>query len=184
MSAWRRTVLAAPKITALGLLVALLGVWSTAQGQPPRSADLETVRGKVDRFTTAPKGEVDGLILDDGTWVHWPPHLENRFKDIAARGDRVRVTGWTETGPKGDTKFETQTLVNQRTNASADRGDDAPPPRERRIGKGPAVAGNVETRRGMVRSFTSAPKGEVDGLVLDDGTWVHWPPHMQDRFTD
>ena len=61
-------------------------------------------------------------MLDDGTWVHWPPHLEGRFAKIAAKGDRVRATGFWETGPEGDTKFEVQTLANLTTD-----GNDLPP---------------------------------------------------------
>ena len=71
----------------------------------------------MDRFTTAPRGEVDGVVLDDGTWLHWPPHMEDRFKDILKEGDRVSATGRTETGPAGDTHFEIQSLTNLRTNA-------------------------------------------------------------------
>jgi hypothetical protein len=50
---------------------------------PPPGAEVTTVRGTVRDFTNSPKGEVDGLRLTDGTWVHWPPHLEVRFKDLA-----------------------------------------------------------------------------------------------------
>ena len=39
-------------------------------------------------------GEVDGAVLDDGTVIHWPPHLSDRISGIAVRGDQVRVTGW------------------------------------------------------------------------------------------
>ena len=67
-------------------------------------------------------GEVDGAILDDGTMIHWPPHLSERFSAVMAQGDRVRVSGWMETGPAGDTHFELQSATNLRTNATT--GDD------------------------------------------------------------
>jgi hypothetical protein len=88
------------------------------------------VRGQVKRFTTAPKGEIDGAVLGDGTWLHWPPHLEGRFTDILQKGVRVRATGRMETGPEGDTHFEVQAVTNLRTNATADNPDFAngPPP--------------------------------------------------------
>src|SRR5207244_13335120 len=100
-----------------------------------------TVRGTVKEFTTAPRGEVDGLMLSDGTWVHWPPHLEGRFKDIAARGDRLRATGRTETGPAGDTHFEVQSVTNLRTSATAENpgfaaGPPPPPPGPRGVAPG------------------------------------------------
>src|SRR5581483_329159 len=99
----------------------------SAGAQPPGSGETQTVQGRIDRFTAAPKGEVDGAVLGDGTVIHWPPHLQDRFKDIAAKGDRVKASGRMETGPAGDTHLEVQTLTDLRTNASA-RNDAGPPP--------------------------------------------------------
>jgi hypothetical protein len=144
------------------------------------------VRGTVKEFTTAPKGEVDGLILGDDTVVHWPPHLQSRFTDIVAKGDRVQVTGWLKTGPKGDTKLEVSTLTNLRTSVSRANEDRPPPGAKGKKGKdkGGPILGEFRKTGGTVKEFTTAPKGEVDGFILSDGTWVHWPPHQQGRFTD
>src|SRR5437764_194965 len=102
-----------------GSLVLLLAC-AESRAQAPSGADASTVRGKVDRFTTAPLGETDGAVLDDGTWLHWPPHMQDRFTGILKVGDRVRATGRTETGPAGDTHFEVQNVANLRTNAQAE----------------------------------------------------------------
>jgi hypothetical protein len=174
------------KLALLGTggLIALLGgaeAWAQLRG----GGEAKTVQGTVRQFTSAPKGEVDGLVLDDGTVVHWPPHLERKFTAILAKGDRVRATGRMETGPAGDTHFEVQAITNLRTNASAEVGEGPPPPPPGPKGPRPAPAPNerdARTVRGTVQRFTTAPRGEVDGLVLDDATVVHWPPHLQDRF--
>jgi hypothetical protein len=153
--------------------------WLMAQPGGPANADQRTVRGKVQNFTTAPAGEVDGLILNDGTWVHWPPHLADRFTAIVAKGDQVKAIGFMETGPKGDTKLEVSSLTNERTGRTSlnpDRPAVASP-------KGSAATDGSRKVQGVVQSYTSAPKGEVDGLILKDGTWIHWPPHLADRFT-
>jgi hypothetical protein len=146
---------------------------------PPPNAEFLTRTGTVKDFTTAPKGEVDGLILNDGTWVHWPPHLEGRFSDLASKGDRIKAAGYMETGPKGDTKLEVSTVTNLRTKKSVDN-PDRPPPADSALG---GMGGGAITKNGTVKEFTAAPKGEVDGLMLNDGTWVHWPPHLEGRFT-
>ncbi len=124
---------------------ALLGpvLCAGVQAQPPGDGDVRTVTGKVRNFTTAPKGEVDGAMLDDGTWLHWPPHLEERFTAILKRGDQVRATGQTETAPRGETHFEVQSVTNLRTRTSADNPDfaDEPPagrPGPRRLATPPA----------------------------------------------
>ena len=98
-------------ILPLVLFLALLEV----RAQPPNEGGLKTVQGKVESFTTAPLGEVDGAVLDDGTVVHWPPHLGDRIANMIGKGDRIRATGWMETGPAGDTHLEIQSLTNLRT---------------------------------------------------------------------
>jgi hypothetical protein len=99
-------------------------------GRRPRVAvaDSRSVQGTIERLTVAPMGEVDGAVLDNGTVIHWPPHLADRFAAIVARGDRVNVSGLTATGPAGDTHFECQTIRNLRTNAIAAANGNLPVP--------------------------------------------------------
>ena len=87
---------------------------------PRRSVETtRAVQGIVDRLTLAPMGEVDGAIFDNGTINSLAPDLADRFSAVVARGDRVKVTGWSESGPAGDTDFECETITNIRTNATA-----------------------------------------------------------------
>jgi hypothetical protein len=129
------------------LLLALLG-WVGAQAQPPERGEMKTVRGKVTSFTTAPKGEIDGAVLDDGTVLHWPPHLEDRFKGIIAKGDRVEAVGQMETGPKGDdAHLEVSTLTNLRTGVARTNPDRPPAPPDR------AAPGKVRSIEDRVQSL-------------------------------
>lgn len=145
--------------------------------------DSRTARGTVERLTTAPKGETDGAVLDDGTWIHWPPHLEDRFSAVVHKGDRIEAVGRMEPGKKGDTRFEVRTLTNLDTRATAENDG---PRDKRKKGRGgppePRRSGPNETLRGTIERLNTAPKGEIDGAILDDGTFVHWPPHLEDRF--
>jgi hypothetical protein len=176
---------------AAAALVLLLGVEIKAQ---PVAGEPQTMQGTVRSLTTAPRGEVDGAVLEDGTVIHWPPHLEDRFRDLAARGERIRVTGRMETGPRGDTHFEVRSLTNVRTKTTRENDDGPPPPpppgRSGRPGpRGPRerdrfARAEAKTVEGKVRSLTTAPRGEIDGAVLEDGTVIHWPPHLEDRFGD
>jgi hypothetical protein len=146
---------------------------------PQPGAEFVRVRGTVTDLTTAPKGEIDGLMLDSGKWVHWPPHLTDRFTAIVAKGDKVEASGYVETDPKGGTKVEISTLTNLRTKDTRDNPDRPAPPKAD-VDRG---GGDALTVNGTIKEFTTAPKGEVDGLMLSDGTWVHWPPHLAERFT-
>jgi hypothetical protein len=190
-----------PKRAATFAITALAVFFANSDGnaQPPDRGATKTVQGTVRRSTTAPMGQIDGAVLDDGTLIHWPPHLGDRMAGIAVRGDQVRATGRMETGPEGDTHLEIATITNLRTSASLENDAPAPPPppgsgRRRGPmpppppGPRPGPAGRVgaaATRsvQGTVQRLTTAPMGEVDGAILDDGTAIHWPPHLSDRFS-
>src|SRR5947199_192357 len=119
-----RTVSSAGAWTRLGLfgigVGLLLAAWATSRAEAPTDGTTATVRGTVQSFTTAPKGEVDGAVLDDGTVIHWPPHLGERFAAVVKQGDRIRAVGRREVAPKGETNFEVQTVTNLSTQATAD----------------------------------------------------------------
>jgi hypothetical protein len=192
---------ACPRIAAslVATAVAIFMGNSEGKAQPPAGGPAKTVQGTVRSATTAPMGEIDGAVLDDGTVIHWPPHLGDRMSGLAIRGDQVRATGYLETGPEGDTHLEVRTITNLRTNASFENDATAPPPPPAR-GPGrrrgpipppppdPRPVGRVgvdaaRSLQGTVQRLTTAPMGEVDGAILDDGTVIHWPPHLSDRFS-
>ncbi|HEY5313894.1 MAG TPA: hypothetical protein VIK18_15300, partial [Pirellulales bacterium] len=97
-------------------LASLTLVASAFMGTNAKAETNENVRGTVRSLTTAPKGEIDGALLDNGTILHWPPHLEESFKAIAIVGERVEATGRTETAPRGEVHFEVRRLTNLRSN--------------------------------------------------------------------
>lgn len=174
-----RTILRAALLAIAACLTFGNGLKAQARGGS------QTARGTVDRLTTAPKGEIDGAILDDGTFLHWPPHLQDRFTAVVRDGDRVEAVGRLETGKKGDTRFEVRRLTNLDTRASVENDGPRGKRKKDRGGSppGPRRSGPSETLRGTVHRLATAPKGEIDGAILDDGTFLHWPPHLEDRFT-
>jgi len=176
----------------VAIALAMPFAFSEGKAQAPGSGDATTSQGTVRSLTTAPMGEIDGAVLDDGTVIHWPPHLADRCSAIVTRGDRIQAVGRMETGPAGDTHLEVQTVTNLRTNDSREydalppgpgpRRRPLPPPPGPRRGNAPTVTAS-QTAQGKVQRMTSAPMGEIDGAVLDDGTVIHWPPHLADRFS-
>src|SRR5439155_435302 len=89
----------------------------TAQVAAPQSGSVDAA-GAVRSFTYAPLGEVDGFVLDNGTIVHYPPHLGPQVGAMIALGNQVRVSGWMTTGPMGDPRLEAQTITNITTNTA------------------------------------------------------------------
>jgi beta-lactamase regulating signal transducer with metallopeptidase domain len=146
-----------------------LGSQATVQIDHPPQPQPRTVQGTVQEFTAGPKGYVHGFVLSDGSNVHFPPHMEKRVTAAVAKGDRVRVSGRLHTGPKGDTHLEAESITNLGNQTTVNI--DHPPPPE------------PKTVQGTVQEFTTAPKGDVHGFLLNDGTDVHFPPHMEKRIT-
>ena len=54
---------------------------------------LPAIKGTVSRYTLTPRGDVDGLILSDGTEVHFPPHLSTQLVYAVKPGDAATVRG-------------------------------------------------------------------------------------------
>ena len=158
---WKRGLAASGAvILALVVFAALI----EARAQSPDQRDVKTVQGKVESFSTAPRGEVDGAVLDDGTAIHWPPHLGDRISSMVAKGDRVRATGWMETGPRGDTHLEIEAIKNLGTKASFDRSDEPLPPR---AGPRGPRGSNVEERVRALEERVDQLFREVERLRRD-----------------
>lgn len=189
-----------------------LGIFAVAPGMPSselraqtrNEQDVKIIIGSIARFTLAPNDQIDGAVLDNGTVIHWPPHMERKITAFVSKGDRIRVAGRMGAGPAGDSRFEAQHITNLNTTIGheivdnplaplpvpsrpAEKSPDpvAPPPvdRLRTPAAPPAAAVPNRTLRGTVQKFTTNAQGVVDGALLDDGTLVHWPAALQKRFT-
>jgi hypothetical protein len=150
---------------SLFLLSGVMTLGILAQPPTPKGKDrkkdapqgeFRTVQGTVREFTSAPKGETDGLILNDGSWVHWPPHMADRFTAIVSKGDRIKASGYTDNGPKrDDEKLEVSVLTNVRTGKSAENPDQ------------PAPKGATSDPSGDVERRLQALEDKIDQLTQE-----------------
>ena len=90
---------AAAALLASGYAFAQAPAPPPAAARPPAAPpgvpeQLAEVRGEVTRFTLTPIGELDGVILADGTQVHLPPHLSAQLANAVRAGDTVTVHGY------------------------------------------------------------------------------------------
>jgi hypothetical protein len=84
---------------------------------PGEQASRTTVSGFVRSFNYGPGG-VDGLVLDQGTVIHFPLEYSSQVSAAVAVGSAVAASGWVRLGPAGDTLFEADTITNQHSRAS------------------------------------------------------------------
>src|SRR6185295_8872622 len=64
---------------------------------PPASTAIDQqagVTGTIKAFTLTPIGEIEGVILTNGTEIHVPPHLTEQVASAVHLGEAVAVRGW------------------------------------------------------------------------------------------
>jgi hypothetical protein len=157
MSPFRSTLLAATLIVA-----AASGVAYAQIDGPFDYSQLPAIKGKVAQYLPTPRGDVDGLLLEDGTEVHVPPHMSTQLVFAIRPGDSVTVHGLRA---RAVPLVAAATITNDTTNVTISWGA-APPESD----------GTPARAEGRIKAALYDPRGEVDGVLLEDGTVVHLPP--------
>jgi hypothetical protein len=132
------------------------------------------INGTVTRYTLTPRGDVDGLILADGTEVHFPPHLSTQLVYAVKPGDAVTVRGLKALSIP---LVAAVAITNDRSGQTVtDNGPGfGPGP------KGPGDAGQPTSVQGRIQAALHGPREDVNGALLDDGTILRLPPPEAER---
>ena len=152
-------------VTALGVGAA---AYSQPAGQTWNSSQLPATNGTVRQYTLTPRGDVDGLILTDGTEVKVPPHLTGQIVYSIHPGDAVMIRGLRARALPLVQAEWIRTAANARTVV-----DNGPP--------GPAGGGPETTLSSRVLATLHGARGEVNGALLDNGVVLRLPPPEADR---
>jgi hypothetical protein len=179
---------------------------------PAEASATTTVQGIVRRVSYGPAGDINGVVLDQGTEVHVPPDQANQLNSLAPIGARIQASGWIHTGPLGDTHVDATTITNLNNRNALSFQSPAPPPGPGAPPPSPPDANAAyapspvppaptpppvapvpgplastpatdPTINGVVRSFNYGPAGEVNGLILDQGSVVYFPPEQSSQVT-
>ena len=153
-------------------------------GAPPAAAvfdlqQLPAFKGKVQMFTLSPRGDIDGLLLVDGTEVKLPPHLTAEIAAAVKVGDAVTVRGLKAASLP---LIAASSVANDATNVVVvDNGPQGRGKKDRNAGGpkgGPraAIEGTPTDLQGRVKVALHGRKGEVNGVLLEDGTILRLPP--------
>jgi hypothetical protein len=131
--------------------------------------------GTVRQYLMNPHGEVDGLLLNDGTQINFPPHMADELVGTVKPNDRVSIQGDRER----DSVVKADVITNSRTGQSV--ADHAPSWRDRRTPPHlKRLSMNAMQASGAIVALLYAPRGEVRGLILADGTQIHVRPDVGD----
>ena len=137
------------------------------------AAQLPAIQGAVAQYSLTPRGDVDGVILADGTLVHLPPHLGPALVAGVHPGDQVTIHGLHA---RAIPLVQALTIHDDATDATiTDDGPPAGPPRPRAADLQPL------SESGRIKADLYGPRGDLDGVLLDDGTQIHLTPPEAER---
>lgn len=187
------------KALFLGSVLGALSAAALAQSVPPPAVNaasqaplydpqqLPVKRGKVQQFTVTPRGEIDGLILTDGTEVKTAPHLSTQLAYAIKPGDSITIHGLHAAAlplvqAVSITNDATGRMVIDNGPPGPARGPLPPAPPPGVVAPGGPPAPGLTTVQGRVRMALHGPQGEVNGVLLEDGTLVRLPPPEAERF--
>lgn len=136
------------------------------------TAQAPIMEGRVSRFLINPYGEVDGLMVGDRTVIKFPPHLSQTLQNAVRPGQSVRVFGQAEAAGviKADAIVN---LANGQTVIDRPPAFDANPPLPPHLRAAQLRQLSV---RGKIALVLTGPRGEANGVILDDGSIVRFAP--------
>ena len=135
------------------------------------------VQGTLERFIVNPQGEVDGLVLTDGTQVRFPPHMSAELVSAVGPGEPVSVEGFREYQGAVKAFVVTNTQTNQSV-VEHEPTTQPLPPHLRNVGLSElSVAGRIQY-------LMYGARGELNGVMLDNGSIVRFPPDVGYQFAN
>lgn len=126
----------------------------------------DSATGTVKQYLLNPRGEVDGLLLTDNTVVKFPPHMSADLARAVKPNDSVTIKGRRE--PSG--RVKAYTITNNGNNQSVTEARPSEPRGERLPPSLQGIGLKPMQATGRIAVVLTAPRGEVEGAVLEDGT--------------
>ena len=133
--------------------------------------------GIVDRYLLHPLGDVEGLLLRDGSQLHFTARAAHELIAVVQPGDHVRVHG-RRLPPSPIVQPDVIVNVTDGRSLTVPARLEYPiPPAEQR------QTLNMMKASGTIQILLfDHLKGVVNGVILSDGTQVRFPPDVGERF--
>jgi hypothetical protein len=144
--------------------------------EPPSMDHPPVAEGIVYRYLLTPRGDVNGLLLRDGSQMHVTLRAEQDLTKNIQPGDHVRVHGRRVSDSPLIRADVIVNVTDGRSFTVPYRLDLPMPPREVR----PSV--NEMRAVGTIEVLLYDPQGVVNGALLSDGTQVRLPPDVGEHF--
>jgi hypothetical protein len=125
----------------------------------PSSANTSTVSGRISQLNYDHEGRLDGFVLSNNTLVQLPRDWAFQLESAARPGEQVKATGWVRPTQSGMQVVDPQMLSVGSRNLSMKQPSRPAP-----------FTGN-----GVIKQLNYGRQGEVNGFVLQNGTFVKTP---------
>ena len=182
------------QLSAAAIALSALGSLARAQTPvPPPPAPTSAVydpqqfpamAGELERFTLSAHGDIDGFILKDGTQVITAPDLSNQIASVLKPGDRVTVHGLHAAALPLVRAVSVTDEATHHTVSDSAMAPAAPPPRPAPPrGIIPPTASALSETAGRVRLVLHGAQGEPNGVLLESGEFLRFPPDQTGQLT-
>ncbi|MCW5800139.1 MAG: hypothetical protein KIT40_16710 [Nitrospira sp.] len=159
-------------LTITGVLSMLLSIISVPPGQAQSAPSLT---GTVQQYLLSPHGEVDGLLLSNGSVIRFPPHLGLALATTVKTGDAITATGFIGPRTSQGRAMNALSITNSNTGQTLIHEPPITPPLPPHLR---GLTGTALTVRGTVARFVVNPHGDIDRLILSGGEEITFAPHQ------
>lgn len=149
-------------------------------GNTPTATNTTNFSGTVERYLLNREGLADGLLLNNGLQVTFPPHLSASLVATIKPGDRVTLTGFPGISSSFGQEVQGYSITNTASGKTVIDQPSATPP----VPPTPVAAYSNLSASGTARSWLVGRQGELRGIVLSDGTQIKFPPHIGYRLSN
>ncbi len=194
MSFRKPTLIAGTVLLVASAMAFGQGVPNFRGGTMSDPSQLPAFKGNVMTFTLTPRGDIDGFVLADGTEVKTAPHLSTQIAFAIKPGGSVTVHGLKAAslpliqGVSITDDVSGKTVVDSGPGGPG-REPPPPPPPLPTVAVDPngvavpADASGPAQVQGKVRMALHGMRGEVNGVLMEDGTILRLPPPEAVRFS-
>ncbi len=135
-----------------------------------------TVDGVLEQYVMNPDGEVDGLLLVDGTQIKFPAPISSDMTGLIKPKERIRVQGQRQNARLVKALSITNMTSGKSLTAPSASGVRPPPVASKAAARKPLQAD------GKIRFVLHGAGGETEGAVLENGTVLRIPPPAAAKF--
>lgn len=129
-----------------------------------------TIEAKVTRYLITPMGDVEGVLLDSGAVARLPIHMGKELVGAVKPGDPVSFEGVQE---KQSTTLRVYSITDKQSQATVVMRD-----KKWTEVNMPAMLRSMGlkelTADGAVQTILTGPRGDPNGVILDNGTIVRF----------